>query len=107
MFFIFFSILNTILEIVSLFFLINLLFIIAEIETSSSWTINLIQSYVSGNPVLYSTILMLSIVLIKFVFQTTYSYQQEKYGYIIQKKISQNFKNIINVEYLEYLKLNL
>ena len=66
----------------------------------------MIQSYVSGNPVLYSTLFMLSIVLIKFVFQTTYSYQQEKYGYNIQKKMSQKiFKNIINVEYLEYLKL--
>ena len=106
-YFLFFSVLNTLLEIISLFLLINLLFIIAEINTGTSKIFEMVYWLINRSPILYSTILMLSVVIFKFIFQTIYSYEQERFGYNVQRKISQKVYNtILNIEYLEYLKLN-
>lgn len=106
-YFLFFSVLNTLLEISSLFLLINLLFIIAEINTGTSEIFEVLYWLINRSPILYSTILMLSVVIFKFMFQTIYSYEQERFGYNVQKKISQKVYNtILNSEYLDYLKFN-
>ena len=106
-YFLFFSVLNTLLEIISLFLLINLLFIIAEINTGTSEIFEVLYRLINRSPILYSTILMLSVVIFKFMFQTIYSYEQERFGYNVQKKISQKVYNtILNSEYLDYLKFN-
>ena len=101
------SIVNTVLELFSLFLLVNLLFVIADIDQTSSKFIELITIAVNKNPILISTYLILITVIIKFVFQTIYSFNQEKFGYLLQQKVSKKvYLKILNVDYLDYLKFS-
>lgn len=101
------SIVNTLLELFSLYLLVNLLFVIADLNQTSSKFLDIVNIFINENPILISTYLILVTVIIKFLFQIIYSYRQEKYGYSVQKKISQKvFLKIINVDYLDYLKLS-
>ena len=101
------SIVNTVLELFSLYLLVNLLFIIADLNQTSSKFPDILNIFINENPILISTYLILITVIIKFLFQIIYSYRQEKYGYSVQKKISQKvFLKILNVDYLDYLKLS-
>ena len=100
------SIVNTVLELFSLYLLVNLLFVIADLNQTSSKFLDIVKIFINENPILISTYLILTTVIIKFIFQIIYSYRQEKYGYSVQKKISQKvFLKILNVDYLDYLKL--
>ena len=83
------SIVNTVLELFSLYLLVNLLFIIADLNQTSSKFPDILNIFINENPILISTYLILITVIIKFLFQIIYSYRQEKYGYSVQKKISQ------------------
>jgi len=101
------SIVNTVLELFSLFLLVNLLFVIADIDQTSSKFIELITIAVNKNPILISTYLILITVIIKFVFQTIFSFNQEKFGYLVQQKVSKKvYLKILNVDYLDYLKFS-
>lgn len=101
------SIVNTVLELFSLYLLVNLLFVIADLNQTSSKFLDIVNIFINENPILISTYLILATVIIKFIFQIIYSYKQEKFGYSIQKKISQKvFLKILNVDYLDYLKLS-
>ena len=87
--------------------LVNLLFVIADLNQTSSKFLDIVNIFINENPILISTYLILVTVITKFLFQIIYSYRQEKYGYSVQKKISQKvFLKIINVDYLDYLKLS-
>ena len=101
------SIVNTVLELFSLYLLVNLLFVIADLNQTSSRLLDILYSVVNKNPILISTYLILITVLIKFSFQIIYSFKQEKFGYLVQKKISQKvFLKILNIDYYDYLKLS-
>lgn len=101
------SIVNTVLELFSLYLLVNLLFVIADLNQTSSRFLDILNSIVNKNPILISTYLILITVFIKFSFQIIYSFKQEKFGYLVQKKISQKvFLKILNVDYYDYLKLS-
>lgn len=101
------SIVNTVLELFSLYLLVNLLFVIADLNQTSSRFLDILNRIVNKNPILISTYLILITVFIKFSFQIIYSFKQEKFGYLVQKKISQKvFLKILNVDYYDYLKLS-
>ena len=105
--YIIFSVINTFLEIFSLFIITNLLFVIADLDKNTSKYLLFINEYIKDNPILLSTYLMLITIVFKFLFQTIYSFKQERFGYTIQKKISQKvFSKILNVDYLDYQNLS-
>jgi len=93
------SIVNTVLELFSLYLLVNLLFVIADLNQASSKLIDILNNIVNENPIIISTYLILITVILKFIFQTVYSYKQEKFGFSVQKKISKKvFLKILNTE---------
>ena len=101
------SIVNTVLELFSLYLLVNLLFVIADLNQASSKLIDILNNIVNENPIIISTYLILITVILKFIFQTVYSYKQEKFGFSVQKKISKKvFLKILNIDYSDFLKLS-
>ena len=97
------SIVNTVLELFSLYLLVNLLFVIADLNQASSKLIDILNNIVNENPIIISTYLILITVILKFIFQTVYSYKQEKFGFSVQKKISKKvFLKILNIDYSDF-----
>ena len=102
------SIANTILEIVSISVIILLLLIISGQDISNS-NLYLLFKIIPFNQTVYNiSFLMISIVLLKTVFQIIFSYNQEKISYKITKRINNLlYEKFINLNYTTYIKENL
>ena len=102
------SVFNTFLEIVSVATIVFLLFIITGEAPSSSKISEYVLYFINKqDPLLSSAILMISIILIKTLFQLVYYYNQEKLGYNIQKRLTNVlYYKFINSDYEDYLSRN-
>ena len=102
------SVFNTFLEIVSVATIVFLLFIITGEASSSSKISEYVLYFINKqDPLLSSAILMISIILIKTLFQLVYYYNQEKLGYNIQKRLTNVlYYKFINSDYEDYLSRN-
>lgn len=102
------SVFNTFLEIVSVATIVFLLFIITGEASSSSKISEYVLYFINKqDPLLSSAILMISIILIKTLFQLVYYYNQEKLGYNIQKRLTNIlYYKFINSDYEDYLSRN-
>ena len=102
------SILNTILEIVSISIIILLLLIISGEDVSSSNLYIILNIIPFNHSVLNISFLMISIVLLKTIFQIIFTYKQEKITYTITKRINVSlYEKFINSQYTEYINENL
>ena len=63
------SIVNTLLELFSLYLLVNLLFVIADLNQTSSKFLDIANIFINENPILISTYLILVTVIINFYFR--------------------------------------
>lgn len=102
------SVFNTFLEIVSVATIVFLLFIMTGEASSSSKISEYVLYFINKqDPLLSSAILMISIILIKTLFQLVYYYNQEKLGYNIQKRLTNLlYHKFINSDYEDYLSRN-
>ena len=102
------SIANTILEIVSISVIILLLLIISGQDISNS-NLYLLFKIIPFNQTVYNiSFLMISIVLLKTVFQIIFSYNQEKISYKITKRINNSlYEKFIDLKYTSYINENL
>ena len=98
------SILNTILEIVSISVIILLLLLIAGQDISDS-NLAIIFDVIPFKQTVYNiSYLMISIILVKTIFQVIFNYNQEKISYSITKRINVSlFERFINSSYRNYL----
>ena len=98
------SILNTILEIVSISVIILLLLLIAGQDISDS-NLAIIFDVIPFKQTVYNiSYLMISIILVKTIFQVVFNYNQEKISYSITKRINVSlFEKFINSRYRDYL----
>jgi len=98
------SIFNTFLELLTIAFIINLLFIIGGKDVGETFFSSFYDSYMVGeSPILISSILMISTILIKSTFQIYFSYNQEKISHDIQKRLSiKLFMNFLYSKYEDY-----
>lgn len=101
------SIFNTVLEIVSISIIILLLLIISGQDVSESNLSILFANIPFEQTIFNISYLMISIVLIKTVFQVIFNYNQEKISYNITRRINVTlFKKFINSKYKNYLNEN-
>ncbi|MDC0560140.1 ABC transporter ATP-binding protein/permease [Flavobacteriaceae bacterium] len=102
------SIFNTFLELLSIAFIINLLFIIGGETTDETFFSSFYDILMIGeSPILISSILMISTILIKSTFQVYFNYNQEKISHDIQKRLSiKLFMNFLYSKYEDYTKQN-
>ena len=98
------SIFNTFLELLTIAFIINLLFIIGGKNVDETFFSSFYDSSMVGeSPILISSILMISTILIKSIFQTYFNYNQEKISHDIQKRLSiKLFMNFLYSKYEDY-----
>ena len=98
------SIFNTFLELLTIAFIINLLFIIGGKDVDETFFSSFYDSYMVGeSPILISSILMISTILIKSTFQIYFNYNQEKISHDIQKRLSiKLFMNFLYSKYEDY-----
>ncbi len=102
------SIFNTFLELLSITFIINLLFIISGRNIDETFFSNFYEGMLIGeSPILVSAILMILVILIKATFQIYFNYNQEKISHDIQKRLSiKLFKNFLYSKYEDYTNQN-
>ncbi len=102
------SIINTVLEIVSIAIIILLLLIISGQDVSDS-NLYLLFNFIPFNQTVYNiSFLMISIVLFKTFFQIIYSYNQEKISFEITRRINISlYERFVNSKYTEYINANM
>ena len=102
------SIFNTFLELLTITFIINLLFIIGGKNTDETFFSSFYEiSIIGQSPILISSILMISTILIKSAFQVYFNYNQEKISHDIQKRLSiRLFSNFLFSRYEDYTNQN-
>ena len=102
------SIFNTFLELLTITFIINLLFIIGGKNTDETFFSSFYEiSIIGQSPILISSILMISTILIKSTFQVYFNYNQEKISHDIQKRLSiRLFSNFLFSRYEDYTNQN-
>jgi len=102
------SVVNTVLEIVSISVIILLLLIISGEDVSSSNLYIILNIIPFNHSVLNISFLMISIVLVKTIFQIIFTYKQEKITYSITKRINVSlYEKFINSQYTEYINENM
>ncbi len=101
------SVINTILEIVSISIIILLLLLISGQDISDS-NLSIIFDIIPFNQTIYNiAYLMISIILLKTIFQIVFNYNQEKISYKITKRINVSlFEKFINSRYKDYINEN-
>lgn len=101
------SVINTILEIVSISIIILLLLLISGQDISDS-NLSIILDIIPFNQTIYNiSYLMISIILLKTIFQIVFNYNQEKISYKITKRINVSlFEKFINSSYKDYINEN-
>ena len=101
------SVINTILEIVSISIIILLLLLISGQDISDS-NLSIIFGIIPFNQTIYNiSYLMISIILLKTMFQIIFNYNQEKISYKITKRINVSlFEKFINSRYKDYINEN-
>ena len=101
------SVINTILEIVSISIIILLLLLISGQDISDS-NLSIIFDIIPFNQTIYNiSYLMISIILLKTIFQIVFNYNQEKISYKITKRINVSlFEKFINSSYKDYINEN-
>ena len=102
------SIFNTFLELLTITFIINLLFIIGGKTIDETFFSGFYDIYLIGqSPILISSILMITTILIKSTFQVYFNYNQEKISHDIQKRLSiKLFMNFLYSKYEDYTNQN-
>lgn len=102
------SIFNTILELVSIMTIIYLLLVISGQKIENTGVISYLNRFIDKDSlIMSSSILMISVVLLKTIFQIAFSYNSEKISFQIQNRISMNlYHKFINYNYDDYLKEN-
>jgi len=101
------SIFNTFLEIFSISIILFLLFLISGQEVSNSNLLYLFNLIPINKSIGNLSLLMIIIVLFKTLFQITFTYNQEKFSYNIQTRISSLlFRKFISTSYEKILSQN-
>lgn len=101
------SIFNTFLEIFSISIILFLLFLISGQEVSNSNLLYLFDLIPINKSIGNLSLLMIIIVLFKTLFQITFTYNQEKFSYNIQTRISSIlFRKYISTSYEKILSQN-
>ena len=101
------SVFNTILEIASISIIILLLLLISGQDVSDSNLYLLFEIIPFEQSVYNVSYLMISIVIIKTVFQIIFNYNQEKISYGITKRINVSlFEKFVNSRYIDYINEN-
>tara|TARA_B100001250_G_scaffold389566_1_gene388790 strand:- start:1180 stop:2799 length:1620 start_codon:yes stop_codon:yes gene_type:complete len=102
------SIFNTFLELLTITFIINLLFIIGGKTTDETFFSGFYDTSIIGqSPILISSILMILIIIVKSTFQVYFNYNQEKISHDIQKRLSiKLFMNFLYSKYEDYTNQN-
>ena len=101
------SVFNTMLEIASISIIILLLLLISGQDVSDSNLYLLFEIIPFEQSVYNVSYLMISIVIIKTVFQIIFNYNQEKISYGITKRINVSlFEKFVNSRYIDYINEN-
>lgn len=101
------SVFNTMLEIASISIIILLLLLISGQDVSDSNLYLLFEIIPFEQSVYNVSYLMISIVIIKTVFQIIFNYNQEKISYSITKRINVSlFEKFVNSRYIDYINEN-
>lgn len=101
------SVFNTMLEIASISIIILLLLLISGQDVSDSNLYLLFEIIPFEQSVYNISYLMISIVIIKTVFQIIFNYNQEKISYGITKRINVSlFEKFVNSRYIDYINEN-
>lgn len=101
------SVFNTMLEIASISIIILLLLLISGQDVSDSNLYLLFEIIPFEQSVYNISYLMISIVIIKTVFQIIFNYNQEKISYSITKRINVSlFEKFVNSRYIDYINEN-
>ena len=98
------SVFNTVLEIASILIIILLLLLISGQDVSDSNLYLLFEIIPFEQTVYNVSYLMISIVIIKTVFQIIFNYNQEKISYSLTKRINISlFEKFINSRYIDHI----
>ena len=101
--YVFLSVFNTILEIITISIIILLLLMISGQDISDS-NFSLLFNFFSIESIFGISILMILIVSLKTAFQIIFNFNQEKISYEITKRINiELFKKFINSKYTDYV----
>ncbi len=103
-----FSVFNTFLELASIITIVYLLLVISGQQIEESGIVSYINAFIDPDQLIISAaLLMISVVVIKTIFQIIYSFNSEKISSQIMNRISMSLYNkFINYNYNEYLKEN-
>ncbi len=103
-----FSVFNTFLELASIITIVYLLLVISGQQIEESGIVSYINAFIDQDQLIISAaLLMISVVVIKTIFQIIYSFNSEKISFQIMSRISMSLYNkFINYNYNEYLKEN-
>ncbi len=103
-----FSVFNTFLELASIITIVYLLLVISGQQIEESGIVSYINAFIDQDKLIISAaLLMISVVLIKTIFQIIYSFNSEKISFQIMNRISMSLYNkFIHYNYNEYLKEN-
>lgn len=101
------SVFNTILELVSISIIILLLLMISGQDISDSNFSIILNNIPFPNTIYNISFLMISIVLLKTIFQIVFNYNQEKISYKITTRITVSlYEKFINSQYIDYINEN-